>query len=346
MRSGKMVTRLDIYIFRQVLFALVVATGGLTALIWLTQSLRFVDLVVNRGLSFFVFIHLTGAADPQLRRGDPADHHLRRDPVRLSAHGDRPGADGDARRRPVALGAGPPGAGGGAAGDSGRLRPQHLWAVPAATSNFKEFQWEIRNRLAAFLLQDGRFHAAVRQAHGLCPLPRSGRHTARHSGGRRARSDRPCHHPGRARPSGGRSQRPAGRAAGRQPAGNRPPDRPAQHADVQAERDRPRRRHQGRCRPPDRHVGGPARRTARSAPVASNATAPKWMAEGHQAADRTPDHAVVRHGRRCSRHSAACFRRHGGIVRPLVTVGVMVGAAGAWAWRSARSPHATTACWS
>src|SRR5580693_414924 len=64
MRSGMMVTRLDIYIFRQVLFALVVATGGLTALIWLTQSLRFVDLVVNRGLSFFVFLHLTGLLIP------------------------------------------------------------------------------------------------------------------------------------------------------------------------------------------------------------------------------------------------------------------------------------------
>src|ERR1700749_3518535 len=64
MRSGKMISRLDIYIFRQVMFALVVATGGLTALIWLTQSLRFVDLVVNRGLSFFVFMHLTGLLIP------------------------------------------------------------------------------------------------------------------------------------------------------------------------------------------------------------------------------------------------------------------------------------------
>jgi hypothetical protein len=60
----KAVSRLDIYIFRQVLFALVMATGGLTALIWLTQSLRFVELVVNRGLSFFVFIHLTALLIP------------------------------------------------------------------------------------------------------------------------------------------------------------------------------------------------------------------------------------------------------------------------------------------
>jgi lipopolysaccharide export system permease protein len=32
-----------------------------------------------------------------------------------------------------------------------------LWAVPASMADFKEFQWEIRNRLAAFLLQDGVF---------------------------------------------------------------------------------------------------------------------------------------------------------------------------------------------
>src|ERR1700759_3584206 len=64
MRFGNMISRLDIYIFRQVLFALILATGGLTALIWLTQSLRFVDLVVNRGLSFFVFLHLTSLLIP------------------------------------------------------------------------------------------------------------------------------------------------------------------------------------------------------------------------------------------------------------------------------------------
>jgi lipopolysaccharide export system permease protein len=32
-----------------------------------------------------------------------------------------------------------------------------IWAVPASLNDFKQFQWEIRNRLAAFLLQDGVF---------------------------------------------------------------------------------------------------------------------------------------------------------------------------------------------
>ena len=56
--------RLDRYIFRQLLFALIAVTSGLTALIWLTQSLRFVELVVNHGLSFGVFLRLTGLLIP------------------------------------------------------------------------------------------------------------------------------------------------------------------------------------------------------------------------------------------------------------------------------------------
>src|SRR6201997_5765986 len=64
MRSGKLVTRLDRYLFRQLLVALIAVTGGLTALIWLIQSLRFVELVVNHGLSLGVFLELTGLLIP------------------------------------------------------------------------------------------------------------------------------------------------------------------------------------------------------------------------------------------------------------------------------------------
>ena len=61
---AKLITRLDRYIFRQLLFALVAVTGGLTALVWLIQSLRFVELVVNHGLSLVVFVQLTGLLIP------------------------------------------------------------------------------------------------------------------------------------------------------------------------------------------------------------------------------------------------------------------------------------------
>ena len=156
MRSGKLVSRLDIYIFRQVLLALIVATGGLTALIWLTQSLRFVDLVINRGLSLTVFLHLTGLLIPSfiavilpittyvviqfVYQRMATDREL----TVMRAAGLSPWA----LARPalaVALLATMIGYG------------LSLWAVPASLRDFKQFQWEIRNRLAAFLLQDGVF---------------------------------------------------------------------------------------------------------------------------------------------------------------------------------------------
>lgn len=151
-----MISRLDIYIFRQVLLALVITTSGLTALIWLIQSLRFVDLVVNRGLSFFVFIHLTSLLIPSfvavmlpittyvviqfVYQRMAADREL----TVMRAAGLSPWA----LARPalaVAVLATAFGYG------------LSLWAVPDATADFKTFQWEIRNRLAAFLLQDGVF---------------------------------------------------------------------------------------------------------------------------------------------------------------------------------------------
>ena len=64
MRTGKLITRLDRYMFRQLALALIAVTGGLTALIWLVQSLRFVELVVNHGLSLGVFMQLTGLLIP------------------------------------------------------------------------------------------------------------------------------------------------------------------------------------------------------------------------------------------------------------------------------------------
>jgi lipopolysaccharide export system permease protein len=156
MRSGKMISRLDIYIFRQTLVALVVTTGGLTALVWLTQSLRFVDLVVNRGLSFLVFLHLTGLLIPSfiavilpittyvviqfVYQRMATDREL----TVMRAAGLSPWA----LARPalaVALLTTLIGYG------------LSVWAVPASLNQFKEFQWEIRNRLAAFLLQDGVF---------------------------------------------------------------------------------------------------------------------------------------------------------------------------------------------
>ncbi len=46
------------YVFKQLAVGLLFITAGLTGVIWLSQSLRFVDLIVNRGLDAATFLHL------------------------------------------------------------------------------------------------------------------------------------------------------------------------------------------------------------------------------------------------------------------------------------------------
>ncbi len=47
------------YILRQLLGPFLLITVGLTAVIWLTQSLRFVDMIVNKGLSLSAFLYFS-----------------------------------------------------------------------------------------------------------------------------------------------------------------------------------------------------------------------------------------------------------------------------------------------
>src|SRR2546430_11287398 len=49
---------LDRYILRQSFGAMVFVTAALSAAIWLAQSLRLIDLIVNRGLSVDIFLYL------------------------------------------------------------------------------------------------------------------------------------------------------------------------------------------------------------------------------------------------------------------------------------------------
>jgi len=53
------VTRIDRYIFRQLLTATIFVAVTLTCVVWLTQSLRFIEMIVNRGLSIPLFVYFT-----------------------------------------------------------------------------------------------------------------------------------------------------------------------------------------------------------------------------------------------------------------------------------------------
>ena len=52
-------SRLQRYVLRQVLVVMIMITAGLTAVTWLTQSLRLIDMVMNRGLSTSLFLWFT-----------------------------------------------------------------------------------------------------------------------------------------------------------------------------------------------------------------------------------------------------------------------------------------------
>lgn len=148
--------RLDRYIFRQLLFSLIAVTCGLTALIWLTQSLRFVELVVNHGLSFGVFLRLTGLLIPSFVAVIlPLTTYVVVQFVYHRLAGDREltvmraaGLSPFALARPALAVA---------ILSTAAVFALNLWLVPASLASFRQFQWEIRNRIAAFLVQDGVF---------------------------------------------------------------------------------------------------------------------------------------------------------------------------------------------
>lgn len=156
MPRAPLVTSVDRYVFRQLLVALIAVTGGLVALIWLTQSLRFVELVVNRGLSIRVFVELTGLLIPGfIAIILPITTFVVVQFIYQRLSGDREltvmraaGLSNFTLARPaIAVAV--------LAVLAGYVL--NLWVVPASYTRFREYQWEIRNRIAAFMLQEGVF---------------------------------------------------------------------------------------------------------------------------------------------------------------------------------------------
>jgi len=155
---GRPGTQIDRYVLQQLGVALTATTCGLAALTWLTQSLRFVELVVNRGLSLSVFLGLSGLQIPYFISVIlPITTFVSVQMVYQRLSGDREltvmraaGLSSWSLARPalalavlsVALG-----------------YLLNLVAVPAAVTTFRDYQFEIRNRIAAFLLQEGVFTA-------------------------------------------------------------------------------------------------------------------------------------------------------------------------------------------
>jgi lipopolysaccharide export system permease protein len=149
-------TRLDRYTLRQSLSMMLFVTAALSAAVWLAQSLRLVDLIVNRGLSVEMFLYLALLILPRF-----LDVVL---PIgafiavlfvfnRLTSESElvvmrAAGLGPVALARPVfAL--------------SGIafliLMSFSLYLLPAGNRAFKDLQFEIRNRFISALLQEGTF---------------------------------------------------------------------------------------------------------------------------------------------------------------------------------------------
>jgi lipopolysaccharide export system permease protein len=156
MRHLPLISRIDRYVFRQLLVALIAVTAGLVALIWLIQSLRFVELVVNRGLSLGTFLGLTGLLIPGFVAVIlPITTFVVVQFIYQRLAGDREltvmraaGLSPFALSRPALFVAGIA---------TIACYVLNLWIVPASSTSFREYQFEIRNRMAAFLLQEGVF---------------------------------------------------------------------------------------------------------------------------------------------------------------------------------------------
>lgn len=58
--------KLNVYIIKQLLVGFLLVTFSLMSILWLTQSLRFIELITNKGLSISVFIKLTSLLMPRL----------------------------------------------------------------------------------------------------------------------------------------------------------------------------------------------------------------------------------------------------------------------------------------
>ena len=149
-------SRIDRYILRQLLLALVSVTGGLVALIWLTQSLKLVELVVNRGLSFRVFLELSSLLIPSfIAVIVPITTFVVVLFIYQRLAGDREltvmraaGLSPLTLARPALVLAGI---------SVTACFVLNIWIVPSTLASFRQYQFEIRNKVAAFLLQEGVF---------------------------------------------------------------------------------------------------------------------------------------------------------------------------------------------
>ena len=148
--------RLSRYILRQCFGVMLFVTAALSAAVWLAQSLRLIDLIVNRGLSIDVFLYLAALILPRF-----LDIVL---PIgvfiavlftfnRLTTESElvvmrAAGLSPMMLAKPVLILSGLA---------FTLLMALSLYVLPVANRAFKDLQFEIRNRFVSSLIQEGTF---------------------------------------------------------------------------------------------------------------------------------------------------------------------------------------------
>ena len=145
------------YVLKQLFGGMILITAGLTCVIWLSQSLRFVEMIVNRGLTAGTFVYLTMLLLPNFLtlilpialfavvlftyNKMIADREL----VVMRAAG----LSQTAVAMPALVLAG---------GVVVLAYVINLWLLPESYRMFRELQWDIRYNYSHVLLQEGTFN--------------------------------------------------------------------------------------------------------------------------------------------------------------------------------------------
>jgi len=148
------------YIFVQLIGPFLIVLMSLTGVVWLTQSLRFIDLIVNKGLSISLFLTLTVLLLPSVlgiilpialfAAVVYTYHRLTSDSeiVVLRASGlSSLRLSGPAVAMAVIV--------------TGVMFAVNLYFMPAGFRLFKDMQYEIRHSVASVLLQEGVFNTPI-----------------------------------------------------------------------------------------------------------------------------------------------------------------------------------------
>lgn len=145
------------YILRQLVGPLAFLTFSLAAVVWLTQSLAFVDMIINRGLSVGRFLHMTLLLTPGFLAAILpiaffvailyTYHRLTYDSEVVVMRA--AGLSQRALAAPALLLAG---------GVTVLAYVIALYLMPLGFSSFKDMQWLVRSNQASVLLQDGEFN--------------------------------------------------------------------------------------------------------------------------------------------------------------------------------------------